>query len=61
MKEKAAITIIVLSLLLLLGNVLNLLFGEGEADVGFWARIVSAVMLLLAMSISLHAWRKEKQ
>jgi len=60
MKEKVAIIIIVLGSLALLGNLFNLWFNNGEADIGFWLSIVSNALFIVAMSINLRSLRKEK-
>ncbi|NDV44362.1 hypothetical protein [Flagellimonas sediminis] len=58
MKNKTLpLALIFFSLILIL---LNFILQGNELDTGFWMRISSSVLLILAMLVTLHGQKKQK-
>lgn len=57
-KENLPFIIIIASLILI---VLNFIFTSNEMDFGFWMRILSSGLLILAMFITIRYREKERE
>lgn len=57
-KENIPLLLIIGSLMLI---ILNFMFASNEMDVEFWMRIVSSVILIIAMLLTIRYNKRKKQ
>ena len=57
-KENLPLIIIIASLILI---VLNFIFTSDEMDLGFWMRILSSGLIILAMLLTIRGRKKQRE